>query len=55
LKTVELVLVDHMDDVLRRALLLDDPESLFRKKAPPPAPLPQAFPAPDPTADVVAH
>jgi ATP-dependent Lon protease len=56
LKTVELTLVDHMDDVLRRALLLEDPETLFRKKAPPPAaPLPQAFPAPDPTADVVAH
>ena len=26
LKSIELVLVDHMDEVLRRALVLDDPE-----------------------------
>jgi ATP-dependent Lon protease len=58
LKTVELVLVDHMDAVLRRALLLDNPEELFRKKAPPPVPepIPSAFPpAAESTIDVVAH
>ena len=58
LKTVELTLVDHMDDVLRRALLLENPNDLFRKKAPPPVPeaVPPPFPANAETpADVVAH
>jgi ATP-dependent Lon protease len=57
LKTVELTLVDHMDDVLRRALLLDNPSDLFRRKAPPlPEPVPPPFPATaEPPADVVAH
>jgi ATP-dependent Lon protease len=31
LKTVELELVSHMDQVLKKALVLDDPESLFRE------------------------
>ena len=39
LKAVELVPVDHMDEVLKKALVLDDPESLF-KAPPPPAPEP---------------
>ena len=30
LKTVELELVSHVDDVLKKALILDDPNSLFR-------------------------
>jgi ATP-dependent Lon protease len=30
LKTVELELVSHVDQVLKKALILDDPESLFR-------------------------
>ena len=50
--------VDHMDGVLRRALLLTDPDELFRKRAPLPVqePVPPAFPAkPGSTADVVAH
>jgi ATP-dependent Lon protease len=57
LKTVELTLVDHMDDVLRRSLLLDNPDELFRKKAPPPVQElpPPPFPAPEPAGDVVAH
>ena len=29
LKTVELELVAHMDEVLKKALVLDDPETLF--------------------------
>ena len=33
LKGVELSLVSHMDDVLKKALVLSDPESLFRKSA----------------------
>jgi ATP-dependent Lon protease len=32
LKTVELELVSHMDQVLKKALVLDDPESLFRRE-----------------------
>jgi ATP-dependent Lon protease len=58
LKTVELILVDHMDHVLRRALVLANPDDLFRKKAPAPVqePVPPAFPGkPESTADVVAH
>ena len=31
LKGVELVVVAHMDDVLKKALVLDDPETLFKK------------------------
>jgi ATP-dependent Lon protease len=33
LKTVELELVSHMDQVLKKALVLDDPESLFRRES----------------------
>ncbi len=36
LKVVELVPVDHMDEVLRLAMSVDDPESLFKVPAPPP-------------------
>jgi ATP-dependent Lon protease len=36
LKVVELVPVDHMDDVLRLAMAVDDPETLFKAPAPPP-------------------
>jgi ATP-dependent Lon protease len=39
---VELVPVDHMDEVLKRALAVEDPESLF-KEPPPPAPPEPAF------------
>jgi len=35
LKTVRLTLVDHMDEVLRRALVLEDPESFLRSVTPP--------------------
>jgi ATP-dependent Lon protease len=31
LKTVELVSVDHMDEVLKKALVLEDPEALFKE------------------------
>ncbi|MDI6852783.1 MAG: endopeptidase La [Deltaproteobacteria bacterium] len=39
LKAVELVPVDHMNEVLKLALAVDDPEELF-KPAPPPVPVP---------------
>ncbi|MBI4490081.1 MAG: endopeptidase La [Deltaproteobacteria bacterium] len=32
LKTVELVLVSHMDQVLKKALILEDPENFLKKK-----------------------
>jgi ATP-dependent Lon protease len=31
LKELEIILVEHMDDVLKNALVLDDPEKLFSK------------------------
>jgi ATP-dependent Lon protease len=34
LKTVELILVSHMDEVLKRALALSDPQSLWKKREP---------------------
>lgn len=36
LKVVELVPVEHMDEVLKLALAVDDPESLFEQEAAPP-------------------
>jgi ATP-dependent Lon protease len=53
LKTVTIELVEHMDQVLRKALVLDDPESFLKKK---PEEIQTAFtpPAPAPT-DVVTH
>jgi len=56
LKSVRLELVDHMDDVLRKALVLEDPESFLRKPPivePPPA-VPPAFPTP-PVGDIITH
>ena len=38
LKTVELELVSHVDQVLKKALILDDPESLFRHASVEPQP-----------------
>ena len=32
MKTVELIPVSHMDEVLKKALILEDPESLLKKK-----------------------
>jgi ATP-dependent Lon protease len=36
LKSIEIETVDHMDQVLRKALVLDDPENYPRKPEPPP-------------------
>ncbi len=56
LKSIRLELVDHMDAVLRKALVLEDPESFLRKTVPadaaPPPPFPQEAPAPP---DIVTH
>jgi ATP-dependent Lon protease len=48
LKDVELVVMGHMDEVLKQALLVPDPEKLFRKlgEEPEKAVVPQEAPAP---------
>jgi ATP-dependent Lon protease len=57
LKSIEIELVEHMDQVLRKALVLEDPESYLRKPATPateavPPPFPAEAP---PDTDVVTH
>ncbi len=53
LKAVELIPVDHMDEVLKLALAVDDPESLFKPALPPVAPEPAFIPAEVP--EIQAH
>src|SRR5262247_856675 len=60
LKSVAIELVEHMDQVLRKALVLEDPEAYLRKPAEvvpePVTPAPAAFPPPvQPDTDVVTH
>ena len=58
LKSIQIELVEHMDQVLRKALLLEDPESYPKKPAGPASEAAQqaAFPAVPPDApDVVTH
>ena len=62
LKSIQIELVEHMDQVLRKALVLEDPENYPRKPAAPApepekAPPPAAFGAPVPpdTPDIVTH
>ena len=43
LKVVELVPVDHMDEVLKLAMAVDDPESLFKAPSPAPVSTEQAY------------
>jgi ATP-dependent Lon protease len=54
LKAVELVSVDHMDEVLKLALVLDDPENLFKAVPPPLPPESLYLPAGEP-AEIQAH
>jgi ATP-dependent Lon protease len=59
LKSIDIELVEHMDQVLRKALVLENPEEYLRRpeadvpKAPPPPP-PQDFPA-EPDTDLITH
>jgi ATP-dependent Lon protease len=61
LKSVSIELVEHMDQVLRKALVLEDPEAYLRKPAAEPVaepvtPTPAPFAAPvQPDTDVVTH
>jgi ATP-dependent Lon protease len=41
LKGVTLMMVEHMDDVLRNALVLADPDAFFAQKPVPPTPTPR--------------
>ncbi|OCC16370.1 ATP-dependent protease La Type I [Dissulfuribacter thermophilus] len=53
-RSLEIVLVEHMDEVLLEALKLDDPKSLF--KGPSPAEAPDLFSLPSPCQDEIrAH
>jgi ATP-dependent Lon protease len=58
LKSIEIELVEHMDQVLRKALLLKDPENYPKKATTPPSDqVPAAFQAPVPpdAPDLVTH
>ena len=55
LKVVDLVPVDHMDEVLKTALVLDDPDSLFKPAPPLVAPDAVFAPVELPTAEIQAH
>jgi len=61
LKSVSIDLVEHMDHVLRKALVLEDPEAYLRKPAEPAAtekvaPAPTPFPpSVQPDTDIVTH
>ena len=56
LKAVELIPVDHMNDVLKLALAVDDPADLL-KPAPPPVPTESAYMPADeqPAPKIQAH
>jgi ATP-dependent Lon protease len=54
LKAVELVSVDHMDEVLKLALVLKDPENLFKAVPPPVPPESVYMPAPE-QGEIQAH
>jgi ATP-dependent Lon protease len=57
LKSIEIELVEHMDQVLRKALVLEDPDSYLRKPVAEAQPVPAAPfpPAVPPDSDVVTH
>jgi len=56
LKAIELIPVDHMDEVLKRALAVDDPESLFKAPPPPAPPEPAFLPTGDaPISEIRPH
>ena len=59
LKSINIELVEHMDQVLRKALLLEDPDNYPKKPASTPTEgVPAAFqaaPAPPDTPDILTH
>jgi ATP-dependent Lon protease len=55
LKAVELILVEHMDDVLKQALLVDDPEQLFKKPIEEDEEVLVPSETPEPSDEITAH
>jgi ATP-dependent Lon protease len=55
LRSVQIELVDHMDQVLRQALVLDKPEDFLRKLEPVEERVPPPFEAPTAEPDIVTH
>ena len=55
LKAVELLPVDNMDEVLKKALVLDDPDNLFKAVPPPLTPESVYVPSEPPGAEIQAH
>lgn len=55
LKEVDLVLVEHMDEVLKHALVLDDPEKLFSKLAEDAEEVLVPSETPEPSEEITAH
>jgi ATP-dependent Lon protease len=55
LRTISIGLVDHMDQVLRQALVLDIPEDFLKKPVAPEETVPPPFVAPPAETDVVTH
>jgi ATP-dependent Lon protease len=55
LKELDLVLVEHMDEVLKQALLLEDPEKLFSKAAEEPEEIMVPSETPEPSEEIIAH
>ena len=47
--------VDHMDQVLRRALVLENPQDFLKRPVPPAEVVPPPFEAPAPAGDIVTH
>jgi len=56
LRAVDIRLVDHMDQVLRQALVLQNPEEFLKKaETPPVPPVPLPFETPPAESEVVTH
>jgi ATP-dependent Lon protease len=55
LRAISIALVEHMDQVLRQALVLDNPEEFLKKPVPAEVTVPQPFVAPAAESDVVTH
>jgi ATP-dependent Lon protease len=55
LKEVDLVLVEHMDEVLKHSLVLDDPEKLFSKLAEEAEEVLVPSETPEPSEEITAH
>jgi ATP-dependent Lon protease len=58
LKTITIGIVDHMDQVLRQALVLEHPDDFLKKPVSPPpedVPEPPPFVTPAPEGEIVTH